>query len=296
MTSHNSLKRRVRARMSKSGESYSTARRAVLAAGLLEPEKRVSSLTVVLTQPKTRSGNLIADVSALFEHAKNVPKCDVLVLPELIGNDSDQSTYEQTIRSLAREHHCHVVGGTCYLPGKDGVVNSGIVVDPRGELVCRYEKIRPYGSENHTGVLGGTEVGSFELGGRTFSVLVCSDLWFSENVASLADKPDVFLIPSFSITQRGEPAKARRLWEHMLVSRAYEHSAYVGVCDWAHPCEFEGLPAAGVSGFADPRPNGESFFEGNLERTFHKYELDFDRLDSFRENRANRGFSSHSGE
>ena len=219
MTSRNSLKRRIRARMSKFGESYSTARRAVLAAGL--PLKQsASSLTVTLAQPKTRSGSLIEDVTKLFDDERSIPKCDVLVLPELIGNDSTPSTYEHTVCSLAQEHDCYVVGGSCYFPGTDGVVNSGVVIDPKGKLVCRYEKIRPYGTENHAGVSGGTVVGSFEIGGRTFSVLICSDLWFSENLASLDNDPDVLLIPSFSITQRGEPAKARRLWEHMLVSRA----------------------------------------------------------------------------
>ena len=34
-------------------------------------------------------------------------------------------------------------------------------------------------------------------------------------------------------------------------------------------------------------------FAANLDQAFRAYELDFERLDAFRENRANRGFSSH---
>lgn len=292
MTSRNSLKRRIRARMSRTGESYSTARARVLAAGTLAGTPDLAaSLTIALAQPPARSGDLAQDLAGLLAEGP-VPQCDVLVLPELIGGHSAPSDYERVIAALARKHRCHVVGGSCYAATTAGTVNRGIVMAADGHKVASYEKSRPYGSENQTGIAAGSAVGSFEVAGRTITVLICSDLWFSENVSSLSPHPDVLLIPSFSITQREEPGKARRLWEHMLVSRAYEYSAYVGVCDWAHPCEFEGLPAAGVSGFADPRPNGEHFFAANLDQAFRAYELDFERLDAFRENRANRGFSS----
>ena len=295
MTARNSLKRRVRARMSETGETYSTARRAILATAHPSSPPDAASLTVVLAQPTARSGDLEQDIQTLFGD-NAVPDCDVLVLPELIGGESDVTRYENVIRSLARENDCHVVGGSCYRPGTEGVVNAGIVVDQKGSLVCSYEKLRPYGSENEAGVSAGTDVGQFELEGRSFAVLICSDVWFSETVSSLDCEPDTLLIPSFSITQRGEPKKARQLWRHMLVARAYEYSAYVGVCDWAHPCEFDGLSAAGVSGFADPRPDGEHFFEANLDQAIRAYRLDYDRLDSFRDNRSERGFhrSHHS--
>ena len=291
MTARNSIKRRIRARMSKTGESYSTARRAILRASSQEDVSTAMSMNIVLAQPPRRTGDLEQDIETMFVGDTN-PLCDLLVLPELIGANSEPDQYTRTIRSLARRFGCYVVGGSSYRPGSDGVVNAGIVVDSQGQTVTRYEKLRPYGSEIDAGISSGTKIGQFDLRGRSFAVMICSDLWFSETIASLGCHPDVLLIPSFSITQRGDPEKARQLWKHMLVARAYEYSAYVGVCDWAHPCEFEGLRASGVSGFADPRPNGESFFEGNGNRRVVSYELDFDRLDSFRENRVSRGFST----
>lgn len=290
MTERNTLKRRIRARMKRTGESYSTARRIIISSHR-ETREKAPRLQVSLAQPAIRTGDLEKDLEDLF-HSVREPNCDVLVLPELIAANSSPDIYTATLKQVARAHRCYVVGGSSYTPGPDGKINGGLVVDEAGQIVARYEKFRPYGSENGAGVSSGNATGVFKLEGRTFAVMICADMWFSESFASLDCELDVLIIPSFSITQREEPDKARRLWQHMMIARAYEYSAYVGVCDWAHPCEFEGLPAAGVSGFADPRPNGESFFSGNGEKRIRTYSLDFNRLDAFRENRAHRGFSN----
>ena len=165
-----------------------------------------------------------------------------------------------------------------------------MVADAKGRIVARYEKVRPYGSELERGIVGGSSVGRFSVGDREFVVLICSDLWFSDSFSSLDAHPDAIFIPSFSVTQKEDPRSARQLWQHMTISRAYEYTSYVGVSDWAHSCKFDGLYAAGVSGFANPRPNGDCYYSANEEKKLRVYELDFSRLDAFRDNRAVRGF------
>lgn len=229
------------------------------------------------------------DLAALFATQK-VPDCDILVLPELIGGRAYPAEYEGTICDLARRYHCYVVGGSCYVVRNSRLLNAGAVSDPTGYLVARYEKLRPYGSEAEAGVCAGSAIGHFVVEGRKISVLICSDLWFSQTLTSLDSDPEVVIIPSFSITQRDDPRKPRELWKHMLIARAYEHAAYVGVCDWAHPCLFDGLPAAGVSGFANPRPDDDSFYTANGDQPFRGYTLDFRRLTAYRQNRASRSF------
>lgn len=289
MTARNSFKRRIRTRMTESGESYSTARQAILNA-----ERNASSpaerLTVVLAQPASRTGDMGEDLYRLFNE-ESVPRCDVLVLPELIGAKDEGQKYLKSICDLAKDHQCHFVGGSRYVNRNGMQVNAGVVANERGKIIATYEKMRPYGSEIHTGVSGGNTVGKFTIRGRIFAVLICSDLWFSETFSTLDYHPDALLIPSFSITQRDDPTKPRELWEHMLVARAYEYTAYVGVCDWSRDCRFDdGLSAVGVSGFANPRPDGGGYYSGNGDSRFRSYELDFSRLDAFRENRAGRGF------
>jgi predicted amidohydrolase len=168
-------------------------------------------------------------------------------------------------------------------------VNSGIVADDCGSIVARYEKVRLYGSELGRGIVGGSTFGRFECE-IEFVVLICSDLWFSDSFSKLQASPDAILIPSFSITQKRDPNSARQLWRHMAIARAYEYAAYVGVSDWAHPCQFDGLSAAGVSGIANPRPDGDCFFSPNQDAELCVHELNFARLDAFRKNRAVRGF------
>lgn len=220
--------------------------------------------------------------------------CDILVLPELIGSNEPTESYQQAICSLAKYWACTIVGGSHYLPLERGLVNSGIVADPKGRVLCSYEKVRPYGSELQRGIISGESVGKFRISGRDCVVLICSDLWFSDSFNALDSNPDLILIPSFSITQRDSPEHARQLWRHMAVSRAYEHAAYVAISDWAYPCRFDGLAAAGVSGLANPRPTEEgAFFLANGDREIHTYHLDLERLDAFRANRADRGFLRH---
>lgn len=293
MTARNTLKRLIRARMQKTDESYSTARQIILQNAeshtFGDAETAIDKLRVTLAQPSSRTGDFEIDIDALFD-GQDFPDCDVLVLPELIGGTADSKLYESLIRDLATRLKCHVVGGSCYIPSDQALINSGIVINERGVIVSRYEKVRPYGSELETGVAAGKKFGRFNIGGRWFAVLICSDLWFSDSLSGLNERPDTLLIPSFSITQRDNPKKARELWKHMLISRAYEYTAYIGVSDWAHPCRFDGLPAAGVTGFANPSPNGDFFYTTNTEQKFRSYELDYTKLDSFRANREVRGF------
>jgi len=245
-------------------------------------------MKILLTQPEMRSGDMRRDIADLISGTE-VPECDIAVLPELIGSTAVTEDYESQISDLARSWSCYVVGGSHYLPMDHGLVNSGVVAAPDGTIVTRYQKTRPYGSEINSGVVLGDTSGHFEVDGRQVAVLICSDVWFSESFSELSANPDVILIPSFSITQRGSPNKARELWNHVTVSRPYENAAYVGVSDWAFPCKFDGLSAAGVTGLVNPRPEGDLYFTSQ-ENKFGLYELDFDRLDGFRANRSERGF------
>lgn len=250
------------------------------------------SLSVVVTQPRFRSGDCATDVARLFDDGPSPPSCDVLVLPELIGGDSHVDEYLAVLRSLAQRFACTVVGGSCYAHRGDARLNTGYVVADDGRVLCQYDKRRPYGVENDAGVGEGSAIGQFEIGGRRVAVLICSDLWFSRSIFAIDGEPDMLLIPSFSITQRGRPNKARALWQHMAVARAYEFSTYVGVCDWSEDCAFEGFYAAGASGFADPRPHTDEFFSANGDALWRGYTLDFDRLEALRVSRERRGFSS----
>jgi predicted amidohydrolase len=216
---------------------------------------------------------------------------DVLVLPELVAGDCSQLDYDSAVGRLATQVGCLVVGGSHYASNGSGRINRGSVATPDGRILCRYEKVNPYGVEHERAVAAGSSPGWFEYAGRQVVVLLCADLWFSRVFHSLPVEADVVLVSSFSVSQKPEPRHPRALWQHMAVSRAYEFGAFVGISDWAHPVEYAGTPSSGVAGLATPNPRlHESFFRPVGDVSFEVFELDFGRLDELRADRRRRGF------
>lgn len=248
---------------------------------------------------------------------------DVLLLPELVGSECAADEYEAAVAALAGDLGCHVVGGSHYPvvgesnqpvvgesnqpavgesshpvsePSRDDPdearrTNRGCVATPDGHVLARYEKQNPYGVEHATAVVPGDPPGCFRCGERTVAVLLCADFWFSRVFHALPEEPDVVLVPAFSVSQKPDPAHPRALWRHMSVARAYEFGAFVGVSDWAHPVDYQGVKSSGVAGLAAPNPPlGEPFFRALSGARFAVFALDFDRLDDLRENRRARGF------
>jgi predicted amidohydrolase len=215
---------------------------------------------------------------------------DVLLLPERFDPRVDTASYERDVTALARSLGCHVVGGSHHERRAGGSVNAGVVVDPSGGIIGRYEKLRPYASERQF-VEPGTGLGEFTIGGANVLVLICADFWFADLVLRATRAPDVVLVPALSVTRKSSPDYSRALWRHLAISRAYEFGAYVGVSDWAYPSELPIQFTAGAGGFADPTAvEPEKFFASIGEAGVAVHELDFAALDAFRKDRAARGF------
>ena len=219
---------------------------------------------------------------------------DILLLPELFGCDSDKTLYENSVSELARNLPLHLVSGSHHEERGSGRVNCGFVVDPTGEILSRYEKLRPYGIESKLGVVPGKLAGQFDIDGCRVLVLICADFWYSEVFLSqLNPRPDLILVPTFSISSRAAPLAARSLWRSMAVSRAYEFSAYVGISDWAYPCQYHALKSSSVAGLADPRPRHHDGFFSELGRSpIQGFAIDIPRIRALRQHRSNHAFLS----
>ncbi len=156
--------------------------------------------------------------------------------------------------------------------------------------MTRYEKLNPYGVEGRMGVEKGSCPGVFEVGGRRVVVMLCADLWHTRSFAEIG-RPDLVLVPSFSVTQWPSPRPARMLWRHMAVSRAYEFASFVGISDWGAASAYEGHHSSAAAGWASPCPDSsESFFQPLSRRRISAHVLDFARLDDFRADRLRRNF------
>jgi len=212
---------------------------------------------------------------------------DIVLLPEHYAATPVRSEYEAIVAELARGLGCHVVGGSHH-EDRDGTrVNTGAIIDAKGTLLGRYEKLRPYADER-TRVREGRSLGEFTVGGRRLLVLVCADFWFSDVFYRAAALPDLILVPAFSVSRKPTPDYSRTLWRHLAVTRAYEFGAYVGISDWMHTSDWP--TASGVSGFADPTAVDPDRLFTPTGGEVRVYELDWAALDGFRADRMARGF------
>ncbi|HEX4338478.1 MAG TPA: carbon-nitrogen hydrolase family protein [Polyangiaceae bacterium] len=215
---------------------------------------------------------------------------DIVLLPEHFDLRPWREEYEAGVSALARRLGCHVVGGSHHEEREGGRVNSGVVANPRGTIVSRYEKVRPYATERER-VQEGNAFGELTIAGRSVLVLICADFWFSDLFARAAALPDVVLVPALSVTRKPTPHYSRALWQHLAVARAYEFGTYVGISDWAHvPTPEHLFFASGVAGFADPTTLDPAAFFRPLNGDARLYDLDFEALSVFRKDRRDRGF------
>lgn len=216
---------------------------------------------------------------------------DVLLLPELVGGESDRAQYENFTGDLARGLGCYVVAGSHH--EQRHRVNGGAVADPSGKIISHYEKLRPYGVESKLGIVPGSLTGQFEIDGCRVLVLICADFWYSVFLSRLKVRPDVILVPTFLISSRATPHAARSLWKSMAVARAYEFGVYVGISDWGYPCEYHGLKSSSVAGLADPRSRTHDGFFSNLgRRRIDRFTVDLERVRELRQHRSNHAFLS----
>ena len=137
---------------------------------------------------------------------------------------------------------------------------------------------------------GGHKLGEFCIAGRKVAVLVCADFWFSDLFDRLEQLPDLVLVPALSVTRKSTPDYSRSLWRHLAIARAYEFGVYIGVSDWSAASELGNLRTAGASGLADPTQTNPAEFFTPLDGDLQVFELDFNELERFRQDRRERGF------
>jgi len=250
-------------------------------------------MKLLLVQPELAydpdADNVGAVERVVAPFAGSLEANDIVLLPEHFDLRPSRAAYETDVRGLARRLGCHVVGGSHHELRDDGSVNSGIVANAAGELVGRYEKLRPYADERSR-VRQGAGLGELTIGGHAVLVLICADFWFSDIFYRATVLPDLVLVPALSVTRKPTPHYSRALWTHLAVARAYEFGAYVGVSDWAH-IEAPGLPTpSGVAGLADPTTSDATTLFLPIGAGARLYELDFAALSELRRDRTTRGF------
>ena len=137
-------------------------------------------------------------------------KPDLIVLPENcdlpIGLTKEEKYEYLRIRksqvidyfaSIAKANNCYVAFGSLRLADVEGFINSGILIDRKGEIAGIYDKNFPTIGEIEGGVKAGTEAPVFQCDFGRVAFAICFDLNFSElRERYEAAKPDIILFPS----------------------------------------------------------------------------------------------------
>jgi predicted amidohydrolase len=111
------------------------------------------------------------------------------------------SNKENLFCEIARHHGIWLIPGSMFERVDDRIYNTTSVINPEGQVVCRYRKMFPF-RPYEEGVEAGSEFVVFDVPdiGR-FGVSICYDMWFPETTRTLAAMgAEVILHPTMNDT------------------------------------------------------------------------------------------------
>jgi beta-ureidopropionase len=157
-------------------------------------------------------------------------KPDIVCLPEIINGASVKEAEEvpgpstKIISAVAKEYNCYII---CPFHTKTAgrIYNSAVLVDRKGEVVGKYNKIHPVSTECERGVTPGSHPPPvFKTDFGTIGMLICFDVNWTEEWKSLKDQgAEIVFWPSAFPGGR------------MLPSLAWMFKYYVVGCSWRDP-------------------------------------------------------------
>ena len=209
--------------------------------------------------------------------AKRVfPFVDMVVLgelawfgPSVAAAEPLPGPTEEAMRRTAREAGVWLVAGSLYERHGEVVYNTCPVINPAGEVVCRYRKIYPF-LPYEAGVAGGEGCAVFEVPGvGKFGVSICYDMWFPETIRQMTWMgAEVILHPSMTNT----------------IDRDVE-TAMARANAAMHQCYFVDLNVIGIGGGRSGvyGPGGEVIHQAGVGREIIVVELDLDHVSRVRE-------------
>ena len=135
-------------------------------------------------------------------------------------------------RDLARQHQLWLhIGSLALKISPDRAVNRGFLIDPRGEIAARYDKIHMFDVDLANGesyrescsYVSGEHAVTANLPWGRLGLTICYDLRFPSLYRALAEAGSMFLaIPSSFTKQTGEAH-----WHVLNRARAIENGCYV---------------------------------------------------------------------
>jgi predicted amidohydrolase len=198
-------------------------------------------LRVTLVQISA-GADLQANLGKLKHLLSGVGNTDVIALPEVFamrGSNQDYRDHAQDISgtlvnfmaSIAHRHNAWVLAGSIVESAGQGLYNTSVLVNRRGEVHAWYRKIHLFEAEIEPGQIiresdtyqAGDAPVMTDLDGWQCGLAICYDVRFPELFRHYSSKgAHLFFIPA-NFTQR----TGKDHWEILLRARAIENQCYV---------------------------------------------------------------------
>lgn len=163
---------------------------------------------------------------------------DIIVFPELWTTGYDLTRLDTIadkgavntidfLKKAAKKYQVHFVGGSVANQGEQGVKNTLLIINNKGQLVHSYSKLHLFKlMDEHLYLEAGEEKGLFELDNRLFGGVICYDIRFPEWIRSHTSKgaEALFVVAEW-------PAPRLSHWRSLLIARAIENQCFVIACN-----------------------------------------------------------------
>ncbi|WP_394173682.1 carbon-nitrogen hydrolase family protein [Thalassotalea litorea] len=177
---------------------------------------------------------------------------------------------EQRYCQLARECNIYLVTGSLYQRIDDKIYNTCSVIDPSGEVICRYQKIYPF-LPYETGISSGNEFTTFNIPGvGCFGISICYDMWFPETIRALCYQGAEVII-------------------HPTLTNTIDRDVELSICRAnaaTNQCYMVDINAAGEMAVGKSiivGPGGEVIHQADTNQELILFEVDFDYIRRVRE-------------
>ena len=187
--------------------------------------------------------------------------------------DSEDGKATTAIKEKARQHGVHIAS-TIYERQAAGLFyNTSMMVNPEGEVISKYRKVHVPARRGLEKLFyrGGSKFPVARVGEWQVGTMLCYDTLLPEGARGLAlNGAELILAPFGASTTEGG------IWEHMIITRAFENGAYVAACNAVGDLKLpdgDGFTLGGKSIIVDPEGGivaeaeaaGETIVYGDLE-------------------------------
>ena len=152
-------------------------------------------------------------------------KSDVsfVVLPEYaLGNKLNYSEDEfnsiiEKISKFVQENNINLVAGSYAHFEKNKWYNRSLVFESSGNNILEYDKKHLFNFELKNDITPGSKSGLFTIAGLKVKILICSDLWFPEEIRNLLkEKIDLVVVPAMAVVQNKQLVSyGKNLWHSL---------------------------------------------------------------------------------